>query len=109
MPMMASQILKSVDFTKTQKSRYFKNETFFLQIKRFINCTSRASLRKRNSFLAKVMFKFLVYFVYFIFEPVFGLFKAVKIKISWNVQSVSTSAIDAFPSYKDVLNTMVQR
>ena len=31
--MMTSQILKSVDFTKTQKSRYLENETFFLQIK----------------------------------------------------------------------------
>ena len=26
MPMMASQILKSMDFAKTQKSRYLKNE-----------------------------------------------------------------------------------
>ena len=34
MLMMTSQILKSVDFTKTQKSRYFENETFFLQIKK---------------------------------------------------------------------------
>ena len=33
MPMM-SQILKSVDFTKRQKSRYLQNETlFFFQIK----------------------------------------------------------------------------
>ena len=31
---MTSQILKSVDLTKTQKSRYLKNETlFFLHIK----------------------------------------------------------------------------
>ena len=45
MSMMASQILKSVDFTKTQKSRYLENETlFFLQIKKFINCASRATL-----------------------------------------------------------------
>ena len=29
--MMTSQILKSVNFTKIQKSRYLKNETFFLQ------------------------------------------------------------------------------
>ena len=35
MPMMTSQILKSADFTKTQKSRYLENVTiFFLQIKR---------------------------------------------------------------------------
>ena len=37
MPMMMSQILKSVGFTKTQKSRYLKNATlFFLQIKKII-------------------------------------------------------------------------
>ena len=43
--MMTSQILKFVDFTKTQKSRYHENETlFFLQIKKFINSTSRATL-----------------------------------------------------------------
>ena len=29
MPMMTPQIFKSVNFTKTQKSRYFKNQTFF--------------------------------------------------------------------------------
>ena len=35
MPMMTSQVLKSVDFTKTQKCRYLENETiFFLQIKK---------------------------------------------------------------------------
>ena len=37
MPMMKSQILKSVDFIKIQKSRYLENETlFFLQIKKLI-------------------------------------------------------------------------
>ena len=45
MLMMTSQILKSVDFTKTQKSRYLENETLLLlQIKIFINCASRATL-----------------------------------------------------------------
>ena len=35
--MMTSQILKFEDFTKTQKSRYFDDETFFLlQIKKLI-------------------------------------------------------------------------
>ena len=29
MPMMTSQILKSVDFTKIPKSRYLENETIF--------------------------------------------------------------------------------
>ena len=34
MPMMTTQILKSVDFTKAKKIRYFENETlFFPQIK----------------------------------------------------------------------------
>ena len=52
-----SQILKSVDFTKTQKSRYLKNEAlFFLQIKKFINYTSRATLWQKNSFVAEVTF-----------------------------------------------------
>ena len=36
MPKMTLQILKCVDFTKMQKSRYLENETFFLQIKKFI-------------------------------------------------------------------------
>ena len=43
--MMMSQVLKYVDFKKTQKSRYLKNKTLFLfQIKKFINCASRATL-----------------------------------------------------------------
>ena len=44
MSMMTSQILKFVDFTKIQKSSYLENETFFLQIKNFIDYTSRATL-----------------------------------------------------------------
>ena len=44
MSMMTSQILKDVDFTKIQKSRYLKNEPLlFLQIKK-INYTSRTIL-----------------------------------------------------------------
>ena len=31
---MTSQFFKFVDFTKVQKSRYLKDETFFLQIKK---------------------------------------------------------------------------
>ena len=59
MPMMTSQILKSVDFRKTQKSRYLENESlFFLQIRKFIYYTSRATLWKKNSFVAEVTFKF---------------------------------------------------
>ena len=37
MPIMMSQILKSVDFTKAQKSRYLENKiSFFLQIKKVV-------------------------------------------------------------------------
>ena len=52
------QILKSADFPKTQKSWYLKNEILFLfQIKKFINCTSTATLWQKNSFVAEVTFK----------------------------------------------------
>ena len=34
MLMMTSKTLNSVDFTKTQKTRYRENETFLLQIKK---------------------------------------------------------------------------
>ena len=34
--MVMSEILKSVDFTKTQKSRYLENKTFYIQIKKLI-------------------------------------------------------------------------
>ena len=45
MPMTTSQIWKSADFTKRQKTRYFENKAiFFLQIKTFINCALRATL-----------------------------------------------------------------
>ena len=54
--MMMLQILKSVDFTKTQKPRYLDKETLFLlQIK--IYYTSRATLSQKNSFVADVTFK----------------------------------------------------
>ena len=50
--MMTSQILKSVDFTKTKKSRHLENETlFFLQTEKFINYTARVTLLQ-NSFVA---------------------------------------------------------
>ena len=52
--MVTLQILKFVDFTKTEKSRYLKNETFFLQMKRFINYKSRATLWQKNTFVGEV-------------------------------------------------------
>ena len=59
--MMTPKILKSVDFTKTQKSRYLENETlFFLQLKKIINYTSRATFMTKNSFVAEVNFNTLV-------------------------------------------------
>ena len=49
MLMMRSQILKFVDFTKTQKSRYLENELlFFLQRKKFVNYTLRATLLQKT-------------------------------------------------------------
>ena len=57
MPMTTSQILRSVDFIKSQKRRYLeKGTSFFLQIKKFINYTSKATLAK-SSFVAEVTFK----------------------------------------------------
>ena len=58
MLIMTSQILNSVHFTKTQKSRYLEKEmSFFLQIKKFINYTSRATLLQKNGFVTEVTFK----------------------------------------------------
>ena len=65
--MMTSQILNFVDVTKTQKSRYLENKTlFFLEIKTFINYTSRATLWQKNSFLAEVTLKGLTATINFI-------------------------------------------
>ena len=61
MPMMTSQILKSVNFTKTQKPKHLEKDTlFFLQIKRFINYKSRAteSRATKNSFVVEATFVF---------------------------------------------------
>ena len=61
MLMMTPKILKSMDFTRTQKSRYLENETlFFLQLKKIINYTSRATFMTKNSFVAEVNFNTLV-------------------------------------------------
>ena len=48
MPIITSQILKSVDFRKTQKYGYLENETLFcIQLKKFINYTQMATLWKK--------------------------------------------------------------
>ena len=50
MPMMMSEILKFVNFTKTQESRYLENEPlFFLQIKKF----SSSIIHTKGYFIAK--------------------------------------------------------
>ena len=46
--MMTSQMLKYGDFTKTQKIRYLEKKTFFLQIKKFINYMSKATLWQKH-------------------------------------------------------------
>ena len=49
MPMVTSQILKSVDFTKTQKSWYPKNKRlFFLQIKKNKLITHKGLKKKKK-------------------------------------------------------------
>ena len=55
---MTSQILKSLDFSKTQKSRYLKDETwFFLQKKNNHRLHIRSYFITKNSFVAEVTFK----------------------------------------------------
>ena len=55
---MMPQILKSAGFTKTQKSRYFENETFFFSNKK-INYTSSAAccFMRKNRSVAEVTFE----------------------------------------------------
>ena len=56
--MMMSQILRSVDFTKSEKPRYLEYETSFsLQIKKFINYTLKGYFIAKNSFVAEVTLK----------------------------------------------------
>ena len=58
MSMIMSQILKSVNFTKTQKFRYLENEMFFHQIKKNSLITHQGLLYcKKNSFMMEVTFK----------------------------------------------------
>ena len=76
--MMTLQILKSVDFTKTQKSRYLENKIFFLQVKRFINYTSRnGTFMAENTFVPEITFKDGTKIVFLLFKKIkvinFGL------------------------------------
>ena len=60
---MTSKVLKfhkNADFTKTQKSRYLKNKTFFFrQIKKSLITHQQLLYGKKNSFVAEVAFKVL--------------------------------------------------
>ena len=55
---MTSQILKPVDFTNTQNSRYLDNEAlFFPQIKKNHELRMKGYVIAKNSFVAEVTFK----------------------------------------------------
>ena len=56
--MVTSQILKSVDFTKIQNSKYLENETktFYSNQKNSLN-THKGYFMAKNSFAADVTFK----------------------------------------------------
>ena len=55
--MMMSQILKSIDFTETQKPEYLENKTFFLQIKKPLITNQGTTLWQKNTIVAEVAFK----------------------------------------------------
>ena len=59
MPMMASQIFRSVDSTKSQKPAYLENETSFSLQKKPKNHQShiKGYFMAKNSFVAEVTFK----------------------------------------------------
>ena len=57
MLMMTSQILKSVDFTKTQESAYLVNKTLFFLQRKKPDQTLNAALLQKNNFIAEVTFK----------------------------------------------------
>ena len=56
--MLTPQILKSVNFTKTQKSRYLENKIFFLQKKKKKKSliAHQGLLYGKESFVAEVTF-----------------------------------------------------
>ena len=53
MPMMTSQVLKFVDFKKTQKSRYLKNETFSFSNKKITLTTHQGLLNGKKYFCSR--------------------------------------------------------
>ena len=56
-PMMTSQILKSVDLNKMQKSRYLENETMFFLQKKNHYLRIKSYFMAKNRFVAEVTFK----------------------------------------------------
>ena len=54
-PMMTPQIFKFVNFTKTRKSRHFKNKTFFLKKKKTL-FVHKGLLYAKKRFAAEVIF-----------------------------------------------------
>ena len=57
MSLMTSQILKFVNFTETQKSRYLEKKTFFLQVKKFNNYISiKGYFIAKNNLVPEVTF-----------------------------------------------------
>ena len=55
--MMTSQILKSVDLNKIQKSRYLENETMFFLQKKNHYLRIKSYFMAKNRFVAEVTFK----------------------------------------------------
>ena len=57
MCVMTSQILKFVDFTKTEKPRYFENKTFFSSNKKIHQFHIDGYFMAKNTFAAEVTIK----------------------------------------------------
>ena len=56
--MMTSQILKFIDFTETQKSRYLESETFFFPSNKKIHSLHiKDQFMAEKGFVAEVTFK----------------------------------------------------
>ena len=55
-----------------------------------------------------VSFKFSLIFVILVFSQLNGIYRSIRMKISWDFQSIFISMVEAFPSYKDVQSTMGQ-
>ena len=69
--MMTSQILKSLSLTKTQKPRYLKNETFFLQYEKNQELHIKGYFIAKNGFVAEV-------------TPISGYYRSLQEKIRTN-------------------------